>query len=510
MLDHIWFIKNELREEKGAAFIMTLILLAVVGVLAVTFLIVSQSTTSIAHRQLDLKRAFWAAEAGVEHLKSSFSESSNNDGLKLGAVNDGTFDLSANMYDYEGGGYKIIEIAQNGNIIETFAEEETAKVIEKNGHEIKIDKREVDLNQPITFVSEGKYNGATESIEIDLILEEGEVTVPGAVDEPWQLIAENEVNKVLNIKRNAEDFDFGPNWVNIEIDEDEFDKDIDRLNEKSLEHEFLTDFDDKENLAVDDYPDDPKITWYEEDGYFKVEYDISEAPKTSHEYNMRVKFSLNKDLDGEEVPLKVGYRIEGHPGEAKSQGGNEEGDTQNENKKDNKIVEVNETRVADRVFGDEEIIFSENLFNINDDGDIWPDSSELKEILSANSLEDPVIDQGFYIKEICSRLNINETNIQGSVLYFKGDLTIEGFSSMKDGDLSNSRIFVGGDVNIAGAPKGEIENSAFFIKGDINDISGDTSEWEDNLLPPDENEIDPDTYTDTFEIENFTNWRVSR
>ena len=148
-------IRAKMREENGVALIMTMILLVVVGVLAAAFLTTSQGTTTVAFRQLDQKRAFWAAEAGVEHVKSmnyvSGEVNVDDDTIKLGDL-------------YESGEeYRVIEVRQDDNsIIEEVKYDESKD-------EITIDDNQVNINERITFVVEGRYNDAIETIAIDLV-----------------------------------------------------------------------------------------------------------------------------------------------------------------------------------------------------------------------------------------------------------------------------------------------------------------------------------------------------
>ena len=139
--------RSKTGEEGGVAFIMTLILLGVVGVLVAAFLTTSQATTSIAHRQLDQKRAFWAAEAGIEHLKSmNFDPDGSSGGADLEDVKlnkGGTYTL----LDSEG---EVVEYDQDNNTIDLEIEEGEIFVSEgeyvENGEAVASERIEINLN----------------------------------------------------------------------------------------------------------------------------------------------------------------------------------------------------------------------------------------------------------------------------------------------------------------------------------------------------------------------------
>jgi|GEM_PF-5432538 len=165
MLDFMRNIRAKMREENGVALIMTMILLVVVGVLAAAFLTTSQGTTSVAFRQLDQKRAFWAAEAGVEHISSlvgvleEVEEGSNFDvvGWPEGKVDFGE--------DYDGSYDIDIDSPSNVGL-----DLDDGKIIVEEGFE--------GGAATFEFESRGDYNGAsqiiTRKLNIDIVGGEGD------------------------------------------------------------------------------------------------------------------------------------------------------------------------------------------------------------------------------------------------------------------------------------------------------------------------------------------------
>lgn len=135
-----WYI-GKTKSQSGSAYIMTLILLMVVSVMVAAFLTTSQATTSIAQRQLDQKQAFWAAEAGVEHLKSfSFHPGGSSD-KKMKSI-----------YLNNGGNYSVINSS-------------TGEFIEYDGGKVFLNNNQ---GERITFSSTGQYKNNTATIAIDL------------------------------------------------------------------------------------------------------------------------------------------------------------------------------------------------------------------------------------------------------------------------------------------------------------------------------------------------------
>lgn len=74
-------MKKILSRQDGVALVMSLILLVVVGILAAAFLRSSLHNIVFGQSELDEQRAFYAAEAGIEHLisENNFDEDTAND-----------------------------------------------------------------------------------------------------------------------------------------------------------------------------------------------------------------------------------------------------------------------------------------------------------------------------------------------------------------------------------------------------------------------------------------------
>ena len=194
-------------EESGVAFIMTLILLGVVGVLAAAYLTTSQGTTTVAFRQLDQKRAFWAAEAGIEHLKSMNFVDGDVDGDEGDKL-----DLFSYLYN-NNKVYRIIEVRQNGEEVVNFEDEDYENdIIKNNGNEITINFDDIDRDEPVTFISEGKYNEAEERIKKELEKIVLEALDP---DDTFSFYHDN-----YNIKEFEEGGDYDEDDIVFERDDD--------------------------------------------------------------------------------------------------------------------------------------------------------------------------------------------------------------------------------------------------------------------------------------------------
>jgi len=137
----------KLRNEKGISLIMSMVLLIVVGILIAAFMSSSVFNIRFGQSQLDQKRAFYAAETGVEHLQSL-----NRNITEVLNDNNGKQSFESSYGRNEEYFYTVSYESNNVNID-----------IDKN--DIEIYK---NINKPITFISEGNYNGFTHGIEIDL------------------------------------------------------------------------------------------------------------------------------------------------------------------------------------------------------------------------------------------------------------------------------------------------------------------------------------------------------
>ena len=456
MRELLRIVRSKTGEESGVAFIMTLILLGVVGVLAAAYLTTSQATTSIAHRQLDQKRAFWAAEAGVEHMKSA--------GIQFKFEASG-FELERDLYDGNGDKYKIVEesikvdVYKDGNLEE---EIDGTDILDYENEDININNNHTQFPEEwdevvIDFESEGRYNDAAERIETKFIINEIDS------DDPFNLLDSDSVFDEV-VKVDDEDDE-----IEIYIDEDEVD--IGDVEEDDFVHEILTDLEDNNHLDVDE---DPDISL--ENGYFSVEYDITDSHHNQTEY-MEVQYSL----EGENGPLRAELGIE--DGEIVEISYDEGGldsrvdfhsaasdlDTEIETQ-DGNYIQVRDLFSVDGSLPD----FEEDIF---DDYDV---------VEYDGNQQDDDIDE----------FNNDDKNI----IKINGDLTITGASSL---ELENKIIYVNGDITqMGGIPQMTIINSAFYVEGNIYHITGSTSGWNDWV-------VDTGSTVNPVLTVRFSDWRIN-
>ena len=448
---------------------MTLILLGVVGVLAAAYLTTSQATTSIAHRQLDQKRAFWAAEAGIEHLESM--------NFVIDDVNEDegdTFDLFSNLYD-DKEEYRIVEIRQNGDKLVNFEDGDYENdIIKNNGNEITIDFDQVVPYEPITFVSKGDYKEANERIEIGLLLQKDPFG-----DDPWNFPGGDEVLYVEDVENNKIEIGLNDNLINDDITENHFNESINSdLSNKHLDID-----------GVD--------VILNSDGNFEVEYDITDShPGNQTEY-LAVSFSLDRNILEEEANPFLFLELEISDWEI-----------QNYNKLDeieDRVKFGSSASDLDTDLGDG--LEVRDLFGFSDD---WPSPEDLMEDIDEDNVvhycgEDEF--SGYYDPSDDPNWNCTgDLTTDGKdlddgydVIIIHGDLSIRGASSQA---YRETDIYVKGDItDMRGAPNFELERTRFFVEGVFENITGNVSDWDSWF-------VDYDSADDPSRIDDFTDWAI--
>lgn len=464
MLDFMRNIRAKLREENGVALIMTMILLVVVGVLAAAFLTTSQGTTSVAFRQLDQKRAFWAAEAGVEHVGSlvgGLEEIEEGSNFGVYGLPDGKVYFGE---DYDGS-YDI-DIDSPSNVGLNF---DDGIIIVYEGFN----------NDSVTFEfeSEGSYNGMTQKVSRDVTFEidviPGDERDLGYVENPWNLYEERGNFFAEEIEEEALE-------IRLAIRENK----VENPNDANIILEDIKDEDKSQHgdLDVENYNfeyEEAKDGFY----YYNVDFNFNNVEgHSSHMQYVDMTFNLDDEYTKVRAVINTEDEIENlYPGEINRIGGTH----------------------SEQIY---------HFFGFRDK-DGWPVgvNEDPNEVFDATTTLDNINNgiNGEVIVEDGDR-TLDENDIIDSILYIEGDLTIDGYSAVK---IINSNIFVEGDVRINGGPQGVIENSAFFVLGDVDPIKGQTKQWADNIVfDPDEynNGDDPIPSDPTYDFvgTDFTNWSV--
>jgi len=141
---------NHLQNEKGVSLIMTLLLLLVVGLLIGAFMNSSVFNIRFSQDQLDQKRAFYAAEAGIQHLDNIGISLSDDD---FGGNTEPVLSDEVGNEDYDGE-YDVYLVDDSLNI----------KINEDNEDNEILIEDVFDAGDEIEFRSEGKYSEAWEDI----------------------------------------------------------------------------------------------------------------------------------------------------------------------------------------------------------------------------------------------------------------------------------------------------------------------------------------------------------
>lgn len=448
MLNYMRILWRKDIKQRGSAYIMTLILLTVVGVLVAAYLTTSQATTSIAHRQLDQKLAFWAAEAGLEHLRSmNFDPDDGSDSSEF-------FELKADLN--RGGSYTVRD-SNGDNII--YDGEDNTFYLDLN---IEVD----DPPKTVTFESEGRYNRAFQKIRRDVILEKGEWAEE--IENPWNLEGSPFVD----------DSDFFVKDIKAESGEVRFGVRDDELV-------------DEEGNPIDDINYDKKASKN------NVELEVNFVDDSYNRIDQIFYFDIKfDDVSGQnEIEyVDVTFSLEEH--------GNTAGVRVYINSED-EIVDIFNLKlieeINERVHGDHADIVL-GMFSFKD---YWPDEDYKNDMFdptttSLDEVGNNIIDE-IIVSEGNSR--IDQNYIDNSRIYIKGDLEISGASAL---EIKNSLIFVEGNLNLTGVPNLKLNDSSFFIQGEVTE-TGQTKFWYDNI----DRNLDSGDIGSNIKIEwSFSNWRI--
>ena len=174
-----FFSKN----NSGSAIIYALILLTLTAALVVIFMEANIFNIRFVSRELDRRRAHWAAEAGVEHLKSMNISIEERNSVPVDVALDDNLKYSIDVVD---------------NNLDNESENELENHVhfqknKENNYELFIDIDYVDSGDKLIFRSLGSRNNIDREIQVDL-------TIPAGLnmEKPWSIKSEDETDDLMD------------------------------------------------------------------------------------------------------------------------------------------------------------------------------------------------------------------------------------------------------------------------------------------------------------------------
>lgn len=169
-----------LNNDRGIALIMVIVLLLVVGTLVGALMSASVFNIRFSGDEVERNQAFYAADAGIEYIKSNFGKNDNNIGGEYSLTDEIHFELEQSGVP----GDEIIKFTSTGEFNDNL---ESIKI---NFRKIDIDLE--DFEEPIHGQAESEEEPAYDSENVDLkswavdFYEDDQLSINETLDPSWE------------------------------------------------------------------------------------------------------------------------------------------------------------------------------------------------------------------------------------------------------------------------------------------------------------------------------------
>ena len=164
------------RDERGVVLVITLLVLVLLSLLGMSFMNASLSEKTISSNEVEAARAFYAAEAGLQHGKKSL------EALTLTAVLDGTDDVLAGKGKGKGKGAGSIATIADANYTILVSNNTAANGFPRGTIPADASNSDtVDGDNIIVLTSTGTFRTGQQTVEAVMRIDDPFSRIPGAI-----------------------------------------------------------------------------------------------------------------------------------------------------------------------------------------------------------------------------------------------------------------------------------------------------------------------------------------